>query len=76
MLIHNMIEKEMLSMQKPNRNAAARYKTVPQMMNETNLCRATVVRLAKEAGAYICVGRAVRVDSEKFFEYVGKEYRE
>ncbi len=61
-------------MQQPNRNAAARYRTIKQMMLDTNLCRATVVRLAKEAGAYIAVGRAIRIDSEKFFRYVSDEY--
>ena len=63
-------------MQRPNRNATARYRTVKQMMDDTNFCRSTVVRLAKEAGAYISVGRTIRIDSEKFFAYVGNEYGE
>ena len=63
-------------MNKPNRNKDAKYRTVNQMMSDTNLCRGTVVKLATEAGAYIHIGRAVRIDAAKFFDYVEKEYIE
>ena len=63
-------------MNKPNRNSNARYRTVDQVIQEANLCRNTVVNLAKEAGAYIHIGRAVRVDIARFFDYVGDSYSE
>ena len=61
-------------MRRPIRHANAKYRTVDQMVEATNLCRGTVVRLAKEARAYLTIGRAVRIDSDRFFEHVEKEY--
>lgn len=63
-------------MHKPDRNKDAKYRTVDQMMSYTNLCRGTIVKLATEARAYIHIGRAVRIDAAKFFDYVEKEYME
>ena len=63
-------------MNRPKRNDNAKYLTVPQMIEKTNLCRSMVVRLAREAGAYLSFGRAVRIDAEKFFLYTEKEYTE
>ncbi len=62
-------------MMKPNRNPDAKYLTVRQMMEQTNLSRNLLVRLAKEADAYLSFGKAVRIDSGRFFEYVRSEYR-
>ena len=61
-------------MNKPVRNKMAKYRTVTQIMSDVNLCRGTVVRLAKEAGAYIHVGRSVRIDADKFLGYIEDEY--
>ena len=65
-----------VDMNRPTRHDDARYLTVPQMIEKTNLCRSLVVRLAREAGAYLSFGRAVRIDAEKFFLYTEKEYTE
>ena len=63
-------------MNRPIRNNEAKYKTVDQIIADVNLCRNTVVRIAKDAGAYIHIGRAVRIESDKFFDYVAREYTE
>ncbi|SNU04656.1 hypothetical protein SAMN06297422_101199 [Lachnospiraceae bacterium] len=62
-------------MNKPDRNDKARYLTVPQIMSETNLCRGNVLRLAEEADALIRIGRAVRVNAERFYRYIEIEYK-
>ena len=63
-------------MNKPNRNKSAKYQTVEQVMSDINLCRGTVVKIAKDAGAYLHIGRAVRIDVKRFFYYVENEYKE
>lgn len=45
-------------------------------MSDINLCRGTVVKIAKDAGAYLHIGRAVRIDVKRFFYYVENEYKE
>ena len=61
-------------MNKPVRHEEARYKTVDMIIKETNLCRSRVMTLASEADAIIRIGRAVRINSDKFFKYVDREY--
>ena len=63
-------------MNKPKRNNDAKYRTVNQIMSDTNLCRGTVVKLATDAGAYMHIGRAVRIDADRFFDYVERKYRD
>ncbi len=63
-------------MNKPVRNDLARLRTVEQVAADANLCRNTVVRIAKEADAYLHIGRSVRIDNKKFFDYVIREYKE
>ena len=63
-------------MNKPVRHPEGRFRTVEMVMADVNLCRHWVVRIAKDAGAYIHIGRAVRIDTEKFFDYFTREYRE
>lgn len=63
-------------MNKPERNDNGRYLTVPQIMSKTNLSRGLVIRLAEEAGAVIRIGRAVRINAEKFYKYVEFEYKD
>lgn len=61
-------------MNTPNRNDEAVYRTVDQMMKETNLCRRKVIKLSEEAGAIIRIGRLIRIRADKFFEYVDSKY--
>ena len=61
-------------MNKPIRNNESKLKTVEQIKAETNYCRSSVVTIAKEAGAYICYGRTVRINAVKFYEYLDKVY--
>lgn len=50
--------------------------TVPQAAYESNLSIKTTRRLAKEAGAFLKIGGASRVDSEKYFAYICNTYAE
>ena len=61
-------------MNKPVRNDEAIYKTIDQLMKETNLCRRMVLRIASEADSIIRIGRAVRINSPKFYKYMEMEY--
>ena len=61
-------------MNKPNRNDEALYRTVEQIAKETNLCKGKVRELAKEAESIIRIGRAVRINASKFYEYLEREY--
>lgn len=63
-------------MNKPDRNPEGRYLTVEQVMNQTNLCRSTVVRIAKEADSIRRIGRAVRINADRFFTFFDKEYKD
>ena len=61
-------------MHMPKRNEAAKFRTVDQIMSEMNLCRGTVVKIAKDAGAYMRIGRNVRIEAECFFSYVERNF--
>ncbi len=61
-------------MNKPVRNSEAIYKTVDQIMMETNLCRGNVRNIAEEANAIVRYGRTVRINAKKFYEYFEAEY--
>ena len=63
-------------MNKPDRNPEGKYLTVDQVMKQTNLCRGTVVRIAKEADSIRRIGRAVRINTDRFFTYFDKEYKD
>ncbi len=60
----------------PNRNSEAKYKTVEQIMEDTNFCKDIVKRIAKEADALIKVGRTLRINSSKFYMYLESEYKD
>lgn len=60
----------------PNRNENAEFWTVSMAMKEMNLCRASIVKLAKEAGALYRYGNAQRINMQKMKEYFLKEYLE
>lgn len=63
-------------MKTPNRNSDAKYKTVEQIMEETNFCKDIVKRIAREADALIKVGRTLRIISPKFYMYLEAEYKD
>lgn len=63
-------------MQKPNRNGKAEFVTVPMAMEQLNLCRASTVKLAHEAGALLRYGGTQRIDWEKLSTYFRREYME
>ena len=58
----------------PVRHDDGPYLTVDQIQRQTNLCRATILRLATEAKAMLRIGKAIRINSEKLFKYMEKEY--
>lgn len=60
----------------PNRNEEAEFLTVSMTMQKLNLCRASVVKLAKEAGALFRFGNSQRIDYKRLNEYFRKEYKE
>ena len=62
-------------MKTPNRNDDAKYKTVEQIMRETNFCKDNVRKIAEEAGALIKFGRSVRIISHQFYSYLETEYK-
>lgn len=64
-------------MQKPvNRNVDARFITVQMAMEHFNLCRSSVMKLAKEAGGLIKAYGVVRIDVEKCDNYLVSQYTE
>lgn len=62
-------------MYKAIRNDDAIYKTVEQVMKETNICRRSLLKLASEADSLIRIGRIIRINTTKFYEYLEKEYK-
>lgn len=60
----------------PNRNNHADFVTVKIAMQEMNLCRSSVVNLAREAGALIRYGNCQRININKLKSYFIKEYTE
>lgn len=61
-------------MNKPVRSDEALYKTVDQIMRETNLCRGNVMKIASESDSILRIGRAVRINVKKFYDYLEMEY--
>ncbi len=49
---------------------AEKYLSIKTATQRYDLCRNTLVKLAKEAEALFKIGRAVRVDSEKLDKYL------
>lgn len=62
-------------MYKAIRNDDAIYKTVEQVMKETNICRRSLLKLASEADSLIRIGRIIRINTTKLYEYLEKEYK-
>lgn len=63
-----------MKMNKPVRHEDALYRTVDQVMKETNMSRGKVMQVANEADSLIRVGRLVRINAEKFYKYLNMEY--
>ena len=60
----------------PHRNEKAKFLTVPMVMRELNLCRASTVKLAKESGALLRYGNAQRIDWDRLNNYFTRKYTE
>lgn len=55
-------------------NLKGRLLTYQQIAEDSNLGLNTVMRLAKESASIVRIGRIVRVNPERFYEYVLAEY--
>ena len=53
-----------------------RLLTYQQVAENSNLGINTVMRLAKESNSIVRIGRTVRVNPEKFYEYILAKYSE
>ena len=51
-------------------NPKGRLLTYQQVAENSNLGINTVMRLAKESNSIVRIGRTVRVNPEKFYEYI------
>lgn len=60
----------------PVRNEKAEFLTVTMAMKELNMCRASTVKLAAEAGALLRYGKAQRIDWNKLSRYFKTNYIE
>ena len=60
-------------MNKQQENKKALLRTVPGIMEETNLCRNSVMQVAEDAKAIVRFGkRGVRIDAERFYAHLRK----
>lgn len=50
--------------------------TYQMMAEDSNLGIQTVIKLAKESGALVKIGKTARVNREKFYSYVLEKYSE
>ncbi|RGR45045.1 hypothetical protein DWY46_17710 [Blautia obeum] len=50
--------------------------TYQMMAEDSNLGIQTVMKLAKESGALVKIGKTARVNREKFYSYVLEKYSE
>ena len=57
-------------------NPKGRLLTYQQVAENSNLGINTVMRLAKESNSIVRIGRTVRVNPEKFYEYILAKYSE
>lgn len=61
-------------MNKLQENKNAKLRSVKGLMEETNMRRATVMQIAKEAGAVVRFGaRGIRIDGELFYAHLRKD---
>ena len=57
-------------------NPKGRLLTYQQVAENSNLGINTVMRLAKESNSIVRIGRTVRVNPEKFYEYILAKHSE
>lgn len=57
-------------------NPKGRLLTYQQVAENSNLGINTVMRLTKESNSIVRIGRTVRVNPEKFYEYILAKYSE
>ena len=57
-------------------NPKGRLLTYQQVAENSNLGINTVMRLAKESNSIVRIGRTVRVNPEKVYEYILAKYSE
>ena len=57
------------------KNEDGKFLTYNQTANKSNLGKCTVMKLAREAGALIKIGRPARVDWDTIYNYVMTVYR-
>lgn len=58
-------------MNKLQENPKALLRTVSGIMEETNLCRNSVMQIAEEAKAIVRFGkRGIRIDAGRFYEHL------
>ena len=60
----------------PNRNENAEFWTVSMAMRELNMCRASTVKLAAEAGALLRYGNSQRINWNRLSSYFKENYIE
>ncbi len=58
-----------------SRNGSGTLLTYQQIAEEANLGLNTVMRIARESGALVKIGRIARVNPEIFFKYVQEVYQ-
>lgn len=58
-----------------NRNPKGELLTYKQVAEKSNLGVNVVMKLAKESGALLKIGRAARVDWVVFYQYIISEYQ-
>ena len=60
-------------MNRVQENPNALLRTVSGIMEETNLCRNSVMQIAEEAKAVVRFGkRGIRIDAERFYAHLRK----
>lgn len=63
-------------MNKKKENKKALLRTVSGMMEETNLCRNSLMQVAENAEAIVRFGkRGIRIDSDRFYDFLRKGVR-
>jgi len=60
----------------PNRHENAEFITVKMAMRELNMCRASTVKLAAEAGALLRYGNSQRINWNRLSSYFKENYIE
>ncbi len=57
-------------MNKPDRNIDAKYIPIDVAIRKYNMCRNSIMKISTDARATVRIGRIVRINAEKFEEYL------